>query len=101
MENVWGIGPQTTALLHKHGVTTALQFAQKPEAWVKKYFSKPFQEIWEELHGAFVFTLATGEHTPSHSIQKVKTFAPASQDKDFVWAQLAKNVENARMKART
>ena len=42
VENVWGIGPQTTALLNKHGVTTALQFAQKPEQWVKKYFSKPF-----------------------------------------------------------
>src|SRR5262244_2717131 len=42
IENVWGIGPQTTALLHKHRVKTALQFAQQPEAWVKKYCSKPF-----------------------------------------------------------
>src|SRR5437867_4500656 len=72
--NVWGIGPQTTALLHKHGVDTALQFAQKPEPWVKQYFSKPFQEIWQELNGAYVFALVTEEQTPSHSIQKVKTF---------------------------
>src|SRR5215468_9843315 len=100
IENVWGIGPQTTALLHKHGVTTALQFAQKPEPWVKKYFSKPFQEIWHELNGTFVFALALGEPTPSHSIQKVKTFTPPSQDKAFVWAQLAKNVENACIRAR-
>ena len=28
VENVWGIGHQTTALLHKHGVQTALQFAR-------------------------------------------------------------------------
>ena len=67
----------------------------------EKYFSKPFQEIWEELNGAFVFALATGEHTPSHSIQKVKTFTPPSQDKAFVSAQLAKNIENACIKART
>jgi DNA polymerase-4/DNA polymerase V len=100
IENVWGIGPQTTALLQKHGVTTALQFAQKPEPWVKKYFSKPFQEIWQELNGGFVFELAIGEQSPSHSIQKVKTFTPSSQDKAFVWAQLAKNVENACIRAR-
>jgi DNA polymerase-4/DNA polymerase V len=100
IENVWGIGPQTTALLQKHGVTTALQFAQKPEPWVKKYFSKPFQEIWQELNGGFVFALAIGEQSPSHSIQKVKTFTPPSQDKAFVWAQLAKNVENACIRAR-
>ena len=97
--NVWGIGPQTTALLKKHGVETALQFAQKPEPWVKKYFSKPFYEIWQELNGAYVFELTTGEHETYASIQKVKTFTPASQEKDFVFAQLAKNIENACMKA--
>src|SRR5574341_2327350 len=48
--NVWGIGPQTTALLKKHGIETALQFAQRPEVWVKKYCSKPFYDIWQELN---------------------------------------------------
>ena len=33
---VWGIGPQTAALLGKHGMHTALQFARKSELWVKK-----------------------------------------------------------------
>jgi DNA polymerase-4 len=98
--NVWGIGPQTTALLKKHAVETALQFAQKPEPWVKKYFSKPFYEIWQELNGACVFELATGEHDTYYSIQKVKTFTPPSPEKAFVFAQLAKNVENACIKAR-
>jgi len=40
VQNVWGIGPNTTALLRKHGIETALEFAQKPEPWVKKYLSK-------------------------------------------------------------
>ena len=100
VEKVWGIGPQTTALLKKHGVETALQFAQRPEAWVKKHFSKPFYEICQELNGASVLELATGEQEPSYSIQKVKTFTPPSQDKAFVFAQLAKNIENACLKAR-
>src|SRR5207247_328358 len=100
VEQVWGIGPQTTALLRKHGVKTALHFAHKPEPWVKHYFSKPFYQIWQELNGACSFALATGEHDTYHSIQKVKTFTPPSPDRAFVCAQLAKNIENACMKAR-
>src|ERR1043166_4201583 len=100
VQDVWGIGPQTTAFLKKHAVETALQLAQKPEPWVKKYLSKPFYEIWQELNGACVFELATGEHETYASIQKVKTFTPPSPDKAFVWAQLAKNIENACIKAR-
>ena len=98
VENVWGIGHQTTALLHKHRVKTALQLARQPEAWVKKHFSKPFYHIWQELNGAYIFELVTGEHETYHTIQKVKTFTPPSSDRGFVFAQLAKNVENACIK---
>jgi DNA polymerase-4/DNA polymerase V len=100
VEKVWGIGHQTTALLNKHGVKTALQFAQRPEAWVKKHFSRPFYQIWQELNGAYIFELVTGEHETYHTIQKVKTFTPASRDRDFVFAQLSKNIENACIKLR-
>ncbi len=51
-------------------------------------------------NGNCVFELATGEHETYYSIQKVKTFTPPSPDKAFVYAQLAKNIENACMKAR-
>ena len=98
VENVWGIGHQTTALLHKHGVQTALQFAQQSEAWVKQYFSKPFYQIWQELNGAYIFELVTGEHETYHTIQKVKTFTPPLSNRALVWAQLAKNMENACVK---
>jgi len=33
--------------------------------------------------------------TNFYTIQKVKTFTPASSDRAFVFAQLAKNIENA------
>src|SRR3972149_5067615 len=51
VEKVWGIGPNTTAFLGKFGITTALQFARKDEAFIRKYLSKPYQEIWHELNG--------------------------------------------------
>jgi nucleotidyltransferase/DNA polymerase involved in DNA repair len=100
VEHVWGIGHQTTALLHKHGVKTALHFARQPEAWVKQHFPKPFYQIWQELNGAYVSELVTGEHETYHTIQKVKTFTPPSGNRDVVFAQLAKNIENACIKLR-
>ncbi len=98
--NVWGIGPQTTALLAKYGITTALAFAERPEAWVRKHFSKPFIEIWQELNGISVMSLLTDEHETYYSIQKMKTFTPPSSERTFVLAQLSKNIENACIKAR-
>jgi DNA polymerase IV len=100
VEKVWGIGPNTTALLQKYDIRTALEFARREEPWVKKYFSKPFYQIWQELNGHYVFELAIGEHDTYYTIQKVKTFTPASNDRAFVFAQLAKNIENACIKVR-
>jgi DNA polymerase-4/DNA polymerase V len=100
VEKVWGIGPNTTAFLQKHDIRTALEFAQREEPWVKKHLSKPFFQIWQELNGHYVFELALGEHETYYTIQKVKTFTPASSDRAFVFAQLAKNIENACIKAR-
>ena len=42
---LWGVGPQTTALLQKYGVRTAEEFARKDEAWVRKLLTKPHIEI--------------------------------------------------------
>ena len=42
----------------------------------------------------------TGEQEPAHTIQKVKTFTPPSSNRALVFAQLAKNLENACIKLR-
>lgn len=100
VEKVWGIGPATAALLNKHGKRTALDFALSNEYWVKKNFSKPFCEIWQELNGQSVYSLQLDAKTDYASIQKTKTFTPPSSEKSFVFSQLSKNIENACIKAR-
>src|SRR4029453_3099263 len=72
----------------------------KDELWVKKWLTKPFYETWQELNGRSVFPLMTDEKSTYQSIQKVKTFTPPSNDRDFVFSQLSKNIENACIKAR-
>ena len=100
VEKVWGIGPQTTAYLQKQGIRTALDFARKAEAWVKKWLTKPHYEIWQELNGHFVYPLETQEKHSYQTISKMKTFRPSSKNKEFVFAQLSRNIENACIKAR-
>ena len=100
IEKVWGIGPQTTAYLQKCGIRTALDFARRPEEWIRQHLTKPYFEIWQELNGNSVLAVETREKSTYASIQKVKTFTPPSRDPAFVLAQLSKNIENACMKAR-
>ena len=100
VEKVWGIGPNTAAYLNKCGIVTALQFARTDEAFVTKHLSKPYQEIWHELNGRSVYPVSTETKSSYQSISKAKTFTPASSDESFVFAQLAKNLENACIKAR-
>jgi DNA polymerase-4 len=98
--DIWGIGPNTAAYLGKFGIHTALQFAQKDQAWVRSTVSKPYFELWRELNGEVVFELNTTGRESYQSIQKTKTFTPPSRDRKFIYSQLSKNVENACIKAR-
>ena len=100
LEKVWGIGPNTTAFLRKFGITTALQFAQQDEGFIQKHLSKPYREIWNELNGRSVYPVTNASKSSYQSISKTRTFTPPSQDEPFVFAQLAKNLENACIKAR-
>lgn len=100
VDKVWGIGPATSALLNKFGKRTALQFASESEQWVRYNFAKPYYEIWQELNGRPVYQLNLEAKTDYASIQKTKTFTPPSNDRDFVFSQLSKNIENALIKAR-
>lgn len=100
VEAVWGIGPNTAALLNKFGIRTALDFAKKPEAWVADTVSKPYLETWRELNGVVVNELDTVGRSGYQSISKTKTFTPPSTNPAFVFAQLSKNIENACIKAR-
>ena len=100
VEKIWGIGANTAAFLNKHQITTALQFARKDEAFIKKYLSKPYQAIWDELNGRSVFPVVMESKSSYQSISKAKTFTPPSSEREFIFAQLSKNLENACIKAR-
>ncbi len=100
VEKVWGIGPATTAYLNKMGIKTALEFARMEEQTVKKGFTKPTIEIWQELRGQSVCPVISEEKSTYASISKTKTFSPSTSDADYLFAQLLRNLESACIKAR-
>ncbi len=100
VEKVWGIGPRTAAYCRQLGMRTAFDFASKPGDWIAEKFTKPHQEIWEELNGRQAYPVTTEEKSSYHTISKTRTFTPPSVDKEYVFAQLLKNMENACIKAR-
>jgi DNA polymerase-4 len=97
---IWGIGPNTAAYLEKFGVRTALDFAEKSEEWISRSVSKPYLDLWRELNGESVLEITTEHKSTYRSIEKTRTFTPPSRDREFIFSQLSKNIENACIKAR-
>ncbi|MDA9101054.1 DNA polymerase IV [Omnitrophica bacterium] len=100
LEQVCGFGPSSVAFLKKKGVHSVLEYVQRPQVWAKKNLGKIGSELWHELRGEAVYPLVTETKQEYLSISKTKTFTPPSSEKDFVRAQLIRNLESAFIKLR-
>jgi DNA polymerase-4/DNA polymerase V len=99
ISEIWGIGPQTSALCEKLGIYSALDFAKASENFIKKHFTKPHYEIWLELRGVQVYPVIPDIKANYKSISKALSFTP-TDNQEFLLAQSAFNLEMACFKAR-
>lgn len=100
VEKIWGIGPQTTAYFRKLGIHTAFDYSNTSKEWIENNLDKPLRETWRELNSELVFPIEITKRKPNQTISKTKTFEKPSDNKEFVFSQLSKNIENACIKAR-
>lgn len=100
LDDIWGFGPNTVALLRKQGVHTPLDFIQRSEAWAGRLMGKVGRDIWHELRGEVRYPVDPDARAVYASICKGKTFTSPSADRDFVYAKLVRNVESAFIKLR-
>lgn len=100
LERVCGFGPNTVALLEKQGIRNVWEYVNRPEAWAQRLLGKVGVELWHELRGEAVYPVITAAKNDYASISKTKTFTPPSSEKDFVKAQLIRNLESAFIKIR-
>lgn len=57
IEDAWGIGRRHAAKLRNAGITSAYDFTQQPEAWVRKHFSVVGLRLKQDLEGIPVLGL--------------------------------------------
>jgi DNA polymerase-4/DNA polymerase V len=100
IEKIWGIGPRTSESLKRKGISMAYDFAKKDVNWIKDNFSKPYEIIWHELNGKYMMPIDAKPKTEYSSIQRTRSFHPATNDKVFLLSQFSKNIEEACAKAR-
>lgn len=100
IEKIWGIGPQTSSFLKRINIETAQDFVGKGIVWVRNNLSKPYEVIWHELSGISLMKIDPVSKVVYSSIQKTRSFHPATNDKTFLLSQISKHIEDACTKAR-
>ncbi len=100
LEQVCGFGPNTVALLKKHSINNVLEYVRRPKDFAGRLLGKIGIELWLELRGMNVYRLCADKKEKYLSISKTKTFSPSSGERDFVKAQLIRNMESACIKLR-
>ncbi len=100
IEKIWGLGLQTSTFLKIKKVFTALDFINKDLSWVKRNLSAPYETIWYELRGIRIMSINPELKIIYSSIQKTRSFHPSTNEKNFLFSELSKHIEDACRKAR-
>jgi DNA polymerase-4/DNA polymerase V len=100
IEDVWGIGENTSAYLKKFNIKTAFDYVNLQETFIKKHLSKPYFEIWQELQGNQVFELDVEGKQSYKGITRSQTFTPSTNNKDLLWSRVLAHLEDAFGQAR-
>lgn len=100
IEDVWGIGENTSAYLKKFNIKTALDFARRDENFVTSNLTKPFFEIWRELRGEKIYELDLEGKKTYKGIMRSQTFTPSTNDSNILWARIMSHLETAFEQAR-
>ncbi len=99
IEDVWGVGRQSSKILRAYNIDTALKFSQAPRDWVKSKMGISGLRTWLELNGESSILF---ENRPSdkQSIMVSRSFARDISNFDQLNAALAGFISSAAEKLR-
>lgn len=95
VEEVWGVGGETSAYLNKLGIKTALDFVQKDEEFINRYLTKPYFEIYQELRGIKIYQINPYSKDRYSSITRSASFFPATNNFSVLLAKIVTHIEEA------
>ena len=96
---VWGIGRRSVKTLDMEGVRTALDYAQRPQAWIKRRFGVTGLRTWQELNGTPSITF-DGRSARQKSIMYSRTFAHMITGKTDLLRELSNHAVAATRRLR-
>jgi DNA polymerase V len=97
--DVWGIGRKAKAKLTAAGITTALQFAERPATYARGLLNKPGLLTWQELRGMDVIDIT--DLPMKQSITTSRTFAKAITEQTLLEEQIANFCAHCARQLRT
>ncbi len=83
IEDVWGIGKNTSALFHKYGIHKCNDIVKQNDFWLKKIWGKRGLELKMELSGISAYPVIN-KIEPPKSIQKTSAFSHFTNDKAYI-----------------
>lgn len=98
IDEVWGIGRQSTAKLHGFGIQTALDFASRPGSFALTHLHQPGLDTWRELNGEDCISIR--ELPEKQSITCSRTFAHGVTDRTLLENALSMFCANVAEKLR-
>ena len=87
LADIWGIGARSFAKLQALGITTPLQFSDKPGDWVLRQFHRPGYQTWLELNGHPC--IDTSEIIRRQTISTSRSFGKMISDAEQLRASVA------------
>jgi len=99
VEDICGVGRRMKTALNKEGILTCSEFVSKSDEWLKSKYSITYQEIKHELLGECVYKISA-EYKAPKSIQETSSFAPSTNEKDFLKNEINKHIKDACRKLR-
>lgn len=96
--DVWGIGRRTAPRMQSYGITTALDFYNKPDYWIQKQFKVNGHRTWKELHGTPCIDIETPAQ--QKSIMHSRTFTYMTQELSVLESYIAEYAVAAARKLR-
>ena len=94
INDVWGIGRQSTVKLNLIGVNSIYDFISLDDNWVRLHFDKPLYFTFKELRGEKVDNSLGSTLVDRKSVSMSRTFHKEIEDINLIYAFLSKFVEN-------
>lgn len=99
IDEICGIGRRMKVALNKEGIITCQELVNCDDEWLRKKFSITTVELKHELLGESVSQIKNIPNAPK-SLQETSTFAPSTNDVNFLKNELNRHIKDACRKMR-